>query len=70
MALVGDDLAAMAAVVRNGHRPHLVLAGGPQGTDAPELLRDRPAADGAATAYVCENFACRAPVTIHVNWRR
>jgi uncharacterized protein YyaL (SSP411 family) len=64
VALVGDDLTAMAAVVRNGHRPHLVLAGGPQGTDEPELLRDRPAADGAtSTAYVCENFACRAPVT-------
>jgi hypothetical protein len=63
VALVGDDLAAMAAVVRDGHRPHLVLAGGPEGTGAPELLRDRPAIDGAATAYVCEDFACKAPVT-------
>jgi uncharacterized protein YyaL (SSP411 family) len=63
VALVGDDLAAMAAVVRDEHRPHLVLAGGPEGTDEPELLLDRPAVDGAATAYVCENFACRAPVT-------
>jgi uncharacterized protein YyaL (SSP411 family) len=63
VALVGDDLAAMAAVVRGGYRPHLVLAGGPEGTEAPELLRDRPAVAGAATAYVCENFACRAPVT-------
>src|SRR5262249_30681338 len=63
VALVGDALAAMAAVVRDDHRPHLVLAGGPEGTDAPELLKDRPAVDGAATAYICENFACRAPVT-------
>jgi uncharacterized protein len=63
VALVGDDLAAMAAVVRDRHRPHLVLAGGPEGTDAPELLRDRPVVDGEATAYVCENFACQAPVT-------
>jgi hypothetical protein len=63
VALVGDDLATMAAVVRDSYRPHLVLAGGPEGTEAPELLRDRPAVDGGATAYVCENFACRAPVT-------
>ncbi len=27
------------------------------------LLRDRPARNGKATAYVCERFACRAPVT-------
>ena len=62
VALVGEDLATMAAVVREEHRPHLVLAGGPEGTESPELLRDRAAVDGEATAYVCENFACRAPV--------
>ncbi len=27
------------------------------------LLADRPAIDGAATAYVCEQFVCRQPVT-------
>jgi uncharacterized protein YyaL (SSP411 family) len=27
------------------------------------LLRDRPTVDGQATAYVCERFSCRAPVT-------
>ena len=63
VALIGDDLATMAAVVREGHRPHLVLAGGPEGADAPELLRDRAAIDEGATAYVCEHFACKAPVT-------
>jgi uncharacterized protein YyaL (SSP411 family) len=63
VALVGEDLGTMAAVVREDHRPHLVLAGGPEGTESPELLRDRAAVDGAATAYVCEDFACRAPVT-------
>ncbi len=26
------------------------------------LLADRPLKDGKATAYVCENFACQAPV--------
>jgi uncharacterized protein YyaL (SSP411 family) len=56
-------LADLAGVVRDRHRPHLVLAGGPEGTDRPELLRDRPAVDGKPAAYVCESFACRAPVT-------
>ncbi|MNW60240.1 hypothetical protein D3C74_382050 [compost metagenome] len=26
-------------------------------------LADKPAVNGRATAYVCRNFACRAPVT-------
>jgi uncharacterized protein len=62
VALVGEDLGELAAVLRSRHRPHLVLAGGPEGSDSPELLRDRPLLDGRPTAYVCENFACRAPV--------
>ncbi len=63
VALVGDDLAQLASVVRTCFRPHLVLAGGPEGRDEPPLLRDRTAVDGAPAAYVCENFACRLPVT-------
>ncbi len=63
VALVGDRLEALAAIVRGSHRPHLVLAGGPEGAEAPELLQERTAVGGAATAYVCENFACKAPVT-------
>jgi hypothetical protein len=63
VALVGDDLAELAAVVRGGHRPHLVLAGGPEGSDVPELLAGRTAVDGRPAAYVCENFTCRTPVT-------
>jgi uncharacterized protein len=62
VALVGDDLAALARLVRSEHRPHLVLAAGPEGSKAPELLEDRPAIDGKPTAYVCESFACKAPV--------
>ncbi len=33
------------------------------GGDLSPLLADRPLVDGRATAYVCERYACRAPVT-------
>jgi uncharacterized protein len=58
-----DDLGELARVVRSAHRPHLVLAGGPEGSERPELLRERPAVGGRPAAYVCEHFACKAPVT-------
>jgi uncharacterized protein YyaL (SSP411 family) len=41
--------------------PLRVLAWGP--ADTVPLLQDRPARDGAPTAYVCRNFVCDAPVT-------
>jgi uncharacterized protein len=53
----------LADVVRSAFRPHLVLAGGPEGSERPELMRDRPAVDGKPAAYVCERFVCQAPVT-------
>ena len=59
----GRRPASLARVVHAGHRPHLVLAGGPEGSERPELLRERPAVGGEAAAYVCENFSCKAPVT-------
>ena len=58
-----DGLGPLAAVVRSRPRPHLVLAGGPEGTGTPELMRDRTTVDGRAAAYVCERFACQRPVT-------
>jgi uncharacterized protein len=63
VALVGDDLSELAAVVREKPHPHLVLAGGPEGTDQPPLLAGRTTGDGSPAAYVCENFTCRLPVT-------
>jgi uncharacterized protein YyaL (SSP411 family) len=60
VALVGDDLRELAAVVRGGFHPHVVLAGG--GGDVP-LLAGRGPVDGQAAAYVCERFACQRPVT-------
>jgi uncharacterized protein YyaL (SSP411 family) len=53
----------LARIVRSAYRPRIVLAGGEEGTDRPELMRERHAVDGAPAAYVCENFTCRAPVT-------
>ena len=63
VALVGADTDELAAVVRSAFRPHLVLAAGPAGSDEPALLRDRPLVEDRPTAYVCEHFSCRAPVT-------
>ena len=64
VAIAGDDAAAVATlaqVVRGAYRPHVVLAGG-EGDGVP-LLEGRTAVDGRAAAYVCEHFACQAPVT-------
>ena len=58
-----EATAAMAAAVRGRYRPHVALAGGCEGDAVPALLADRPAVAGAAAAYVCEHFACKAPVT-------
>jgi hypothetical protein len=63
VALAGDDLSELAAVVREKHRPHLVLAGGPEGTTEPPLLEGRATVDGKSAAYICENFTCQLPVT-------
>jgi uncharacterized protein YyaL (SSP411 family) len=61
VALVGDDLRPLERVVRGAFRPRIVLAGGD--ADGIPLLRDRQPVDGRAAAYVCEQFACKAPVT-------
>jgi uncharacterized protein YyaL (SSP411 family) len=47
--------------VREVFRPHLVLAGGEP--DGVPLLQGRGPVDGRPAAYVCERFACKAPVT-------
>jgi uncharacterized protein YyaL (SSP411 family) len=71
VAIVGEpgapDTGALLAEVRRGYRPNQVVAlGPPDGGEAAAtvpLLADRPLVDGRATAYVCEHFACRQPVT-------
>jgi uncharacterized protein YyaL (SSP411 family) len=62
VALIDDD-GGLAAAVRAAYRPHLALAGGAEGEASPPLLAERTALGGAPTAYVCERFACKAPVT-------
>jgi hypothetical protein len=63
VALVGDDLDELAAIVRADFRPHLVLAGGPEDSNHPSLLSQRTLVEGRPAAYVCEHFACQQPVT-------
>jgi hypothetical protein len=59
--------ALVEEVVRLRFLPNVVLAVGDprdlEGTAAVALLRDRPQIDGVPTAYVCEGFTCRLPVT-------
>ena len=72
VAVVGDPEAeptgALAAEVTTlRFAPHHVLAVAAPGDDASRkaiaLLQDRPQRDGSPTAYVCEHFACKLPVT-------
>lgn len=57
-----DASADLAASYRARYRPRAVLAGGTEGASSPPVLADRPALDGGPAAYVCEHFACAAPV--------
>jgi uncharacterized protein YyaL (SSP411 family) len=61
VALVGEHTGDLEHVVRGAFRPYTVLAGGPQ--DGVPLLAGREPVDGRAAAYVCQDFACRRPVT-------
>ena len=72
VAIVGDPEAAdtralVDEVVRARWRPNLVLAvASPIDADAVEmvpLLAERPQLGEKATAYVCQRFVCRLPVT-------
>jgi hypothetical protein len=76
MALAGDRQLALlyppssgAApflhIVNAAYRPNLVLAASehPPGAEGPHLLADRPLVDGQPTAYYCEHFVCKSPIT-------
>ncbi len=69
-AIMGDPRAAdtrsLLEVINEHYLPNSVLAcASPDNTEAIQavpLLAGRPLKDDKATAYVCENFTCRAPV--------
>jgi uncharacterized protein YyaL (SSP411 family) len=54
-------------VINARYLPNSVLASAAPADNlasaAVALLADRPLQDQRATAYVCQNFACQAPVT-------
>jgi hypothetical protein len=52
-------------LVDAAYRPNLIVAAAayPPGPASPEVLRDRPLVRERATAYLCEGFVCRQPVT-------
>jgi uncharacterized protein YyaL (SSP411 family) len=70
LALCGTRLDDLAAVARERFRPHLVMAGGAEGSEIPELMRGRVEVGGRPAAYLCENFSCRIPVTEPDDLRR
>ena len=61
----GEDTKRLVDQVHGRFSPNAVLAVGAadDSADDVELLKDRPARDGRATAYVCERFVCQKPVT-------
>ena len=65
VALVGEELRPLERVVRGTFRPHLVLAATSPTAEANgvPLLEGRSPVNGRPAAYVCEHFACKAPVT-------
>jgi len=56
---------ALLAEIRASWRPNLVTAASaiPLPPDAPPLLAERPMLGSKPTAYVCEGFVCKSPVT-------
>ncbi|HEY3992002.1 MAG TPA: thioredoxin domain-containing protein [Ktedonobacteraceae bacterium] len=71
IAIIGDpqqaETQSLLAVVNSRYLPNSVLASAaPTNSAAAQtipLLADRPLKDGQPSAYVCQNFACQAPVT-------
>jgi uncharacterized protein YyaL (SSP411 family) len=71
IAIIGhqgaDDTRALLNTLRRLYLPNSVLASSaPDDTQAVQsvpLLAERPLVNGQAAAYVCQNFACQAPIT-------
>jgi uncharacterized protein YyaL (SSP411 family) len=61
IAIIGEPGGPMHRTALAGTSPGLVVAVGEHAADRPALLAGRSRLDGAATAFVCRNFACRLP---------
>jgi uncharacterized protein len=61
LAIVGDPRSDVARAALRGFDPNAVVAFGP--ADDVPLLEGKTLVDGEPAVYVCERFACRAPVT-------
>ncbi len=63
VAVIGQTTGALIDAARAGFHPTTVYAfGSGEPTDEP-LLAGKTLVDGKAAVYVCERFACQAPVT-------
>jgi uncharacterized protein len=61
LAIVGPPDSEVAKAALGAFDPHVVVAVGP--AERVPLLEGKQLVDGRPAVYVCENFACRAPVT-------
>jgi uncharacterized protein YyaL (SSP411 family) len=61
LAIIGDADSEVARAALSGFEPNAVTAFGP--ADDIPLLEGKGLVDGRPAVYVCERFACRAPVT-------
>jgi uncharacterized protein YyaL (SSP411 family) len=60
IALIGPPQTFLSEL-RRRYMPRMVVAAG--ASERIGLLRNRPMINGQPTAYVCENFTCKQPVT-------
>ncbi len=71
-AISDERTQTLIGEIRKAYRPNLIVAASsyPPPEGAPALLADRPLVDGKPTAYVCEGFVCRQPVTNLEDFRK
>ena len=61
LAIVGDVRSEVARAALAGFQPRTVVAVGP--SEEVPLLEGKGLVDGLPAVYICERFACRAPLT-------